>query len=239
MGVGRVGKACRVEHAEGRTGRERVMKVELRPGRRDDAEVCGRICHDAFGAIAAAHGFPSDFPTPQVGLDVASAMLAHPQIYAVVAELDGQVVGSNFLDERSAIAGVGPVSVDPAAQNRGVGRALMLDVLRRAADRQASGVRLLQAAYHSRSLSLYATLGFTVRDVLACMQGTPLTGRIRARPGRSGSGSSTSARSPGRSAKPSAPTRSWPTSGSRARSAGSRSAAPATPTSRSRTPAAR
>ena len=62
---------------------------------------------------------------------------------------------------------------------------MKVDVLRRAADRQASGVRLLQAAYHSRSLSLYATLGFTVRDVLACMQGTPPTGRIpghRARP---------------------------------------------------------
>ena len=112
------------------------MKVELGPGRRDDAEVCGRICYDAFGAIAAAHGFPSDFPSLQVGVDVASAMLAHPQIYAVVAELDGQVVGSNFLDERSVITGVGPVSVDPAAQNRGVGRALMLDVLRRA-DRPA------------------------------------------------------------------------------------------------------
>lgn len=154
------------------------MNVELRPGRRDDAEVCGRICYDAFGAIAAAHGFPSDFPSLQVGVDVASAMLAHPQIYAVVAELDGQVVGSNFLDERSVIAGVGPVSVDPAAQNRGLGRALMLDVLRRGADRQAPGVRLLQAAYHSRSLSLYAALGFTVRDVLACMQGTPPTGRI-------------------------------------------------------------
>jgi len=54
----------------------------------------------------------------------------------------------------------------------------MLDVLRRAADRRAAGVRLLQSAYHSRSLSLYATLGFTVRDVLACMQGTPPTGRI-------------------------------------------------------------
>jgi len=154
------------------------MDIELRPGRRDDAEVCGRICYDAFGAIAAAHGFPSDFPSLQVGLGVASAMLAHPRIYSVVAEIDGQVVGSNFLDERSAVVGVGPVSVDPDVQNRGVGRALMLDVLRRAADRQAPGVRLLQAAYHSRSLSLYATLGFTVRDVLACMQGTPPTGRI-------------------------------------------------------------
>lgn len=154
------------------------MDVKLRPGRREDAEVCGRICHDAFGAIAAEHRFPSDFPSPEVGVGVVSAMLEHPQMYSVVAEVDGQVVGSNFLDERSAIAGVGPVSVDPAAQNRGIGRALMLDVLRRATERGAPGVRLLQAAYHNRSLSLYAELGFTVRDVLACMQGTPPTGQV-------------------------------------------------------------
>jgi GNAT superfamily N-acetyltransferase len=157
------------------------VEVELRPGRRGDAEVCGRICYDAFGAIAAEHNFPSDFPTPRVGLDVASAMLGHPQIYSVVAEIDGEVVGSNFLDERSAIVGVGPVSVAPAVQNRGVGRALMLDVLRRTAGRRAPGVRLLQAAYHSRSLSLYTSLGFAVRDVVACMQGTPPTGLV---PGR-------------------------------------------------------
>ena len=96
------------------------MEVELRPGRSGDAEVCGRICYDAFGAIAAEHNFPTDFPTPRVGLDVASAMLEHPQIYSVVAEIDGEVVGSNFLDERPPVVGVGPVSVDPAAQNRGV-----------------------------------------------------------------------------------------------------------------------
>jgi hypothetical protein len=40
------------------------------------------------------------------------------------------------------------------------------------------GIRLLQAAYHGRSLSLYAKLGFQVRDLLACMQGTPPEGEI-------------------------------------------------------------
>jgi predicted N-acetyltransferase YhbS len=154
------------------------VDVQLRPGHPEDANTCGRICYDAFGAIAAQHRFPSDFPSPEVGIGVVSTMLAHPQMYSVVAEVDGRVVGSNFLDERSTIAGVGPVSVDPAVQDRGVGRALMHDVLRRASDRHAPGVRLLQAAYHSRSLSLYTTLGFTVRDVLACMQGTPPNGRI-------------------------------------------------------------
>jgi predicted N-acetyltransferase YhbS len=154
------------------------MGITLRPGRPDDAAPCGRICYEAFGAIAGAHAFPSDWPSPGFGVEVASTMLQTPGLYSVVAEIDGRVVGCNFLDERSAIVGVGPVAVDPAVQNSGVGRALMLDVLERAADRGAAGVRLLQDAYHTRSLSLYTKLGFTVRDTLACMQGPAIGGTV-------------------------------------------------------------
>jgi len=46
----------------------------------------------------------------------------------VVAEVDGRVVGSNFLYEGDPIAGVGPISVDPEYQ-RGVGRRLMEAVI--------------------------------------------------------------------------------------------------------------
>ena len=65
------------------------MDLKLRPGRPEDAEPCGRICYEAFAAIA-----------------------------------------------------------------------------------------LVQSPYHNRSLSLYAKLGFQVRDQLACMQGTPPQGGI-------------------------------------------------------------
>jgi hypothetical protein len=94
--------------------------------------------------------------------------------YSVVAEIDGAVVGSNFLDERSPIAGLGPITVDPKVQNRQVGRLLMLDALARAERQGHPGVRLVQAAYHTRSLSLYAKLGFQVREPLACLQGSPI-----------------------------------------------------------------
>jgi hypothetical protein len=47
----------------------------------------------------------------------------------------------------------------------------MQAVLARAAEKKFAGARLVQAAYHSRSLSLYAKLGFVVREPLACMQG--------------------------------------------------------------------
>jgi len=40
-----------------------------------------------------------------------SMLFSHPDVYAVVAEVAGQIVGSNFLWEESAIAGVGPTTV--------------------------------------------------------------------------------------------------------------------------------
>jgi hypothetical protein len=54
----------------------------------------------------------------------------------------------------------------------------MQDVLRRATERAAPSIRLVQSAYHNRSLSLYAKLGFQARTLLACMQGTPPRGEI-------------------------------------------------------------
>jgi hypothetical protein len=92
----------------------------------------------------------------------------------VVAEQDGTIVGSNFLDERSRVCGIGPITVAPSRQNSGIGRTLMEDVLARANERRAPGVRLVQTAYHRRSLALYATLGFDVRETLSGMQGVPI-----------------------------------------------------------------
>jgi GNAT superfamily N-acetyltransferase len=136
-----------------------------------DAEPCGRICFDAFGKLAAQHNFPPDFPSVEFPIQVLSMMFSHPSFFCVVAEREGQMVGSNCLDERTRIAGVGPITIDSAAQNRAVGRQLMQAVMQRATERKFAGIRLVQAAYHNRSLSLYAKLGFIVREPLACMQG--------------------------------------------------------------------
>ena len=150
------------------------MNLTLLPGSVDDAEICGTICYDAFKTIAEAHHFPPDFPSPEVAIAVLSWMLSHPGFYSVVAEVDGRVVGSNFLDERSTIAGVGPITIDPTAQNKSIGRRLMEDVHERAAQKDFPGVRLLQSAYHTRSFSLYTKLGYDVREPLACLNGPAL-----------------------------------------------------------------
>lgn len=149
------------------------MTLRLRRGEPVDAEAAGDICYRAFHAIAAAHCFPPDFPNGGIATSLLAKFLGHERFFSVVAEIDGRIVGSNFLDERNPISGIGPITVDPARQNEGAGCALMEAVMLRSQEREFPGMRLVQAGYHTRSLALYLKLGFQVREPLACLQGMP------------------------------------------------------------------
>lgn len=152
------------------------MSIELREAEQGDAERAGTICYEAFRAINEAHGFPPDIPSPEVGVAVLTGMIRRKGVHVVVAEQDGRVVGSNGLDERSEIAGVGPITVDPTLQNAGIGRRLMQHVMQRGA--RFAGIRLVQAAFHCRSLSLYTKLGFDPVEPLSCVQGPALARQL-------------------------------------------------------------
>jgi predicted N-acetyltransferase YhbS len=128
----------------------------LRSPHPDDLEPCGRILSDAFTDLHRRHGFPPDFPTHEIGVQFISGPMRNPSFYGVVAELNGKIVGSNFLDERDQIRAVGPISVDPSAQGHGVGRKLMEAVIERGSG--APGIRLVQEAFNTGSLPLYAAL---------------------------------------------------------------------------------
>jgi predicted N-acetyltransferase YhbS len=153
------------------TAAANTVAVTIRRAKPEDAAACGQICYEAFHKINTHHNFPPDVADPASGVRVLTQLFSHPGFYCVVAELDGSIVGSNCLDERDAIAGIGPITIDPKTQNRGVGRKLMDAVMDRARERNFAGVRLVQAAFHNRSLSLYTTLGFDVREPLSVMNG--------------------------------------------------------------------
>ncbi|MDV2997510.1 MAG: hypothetical protein N4J56_007215 [Chroococcidiopsis sp. SAG 2025] len=148
--------------------------LTLRAGSSTDAQACGEICYEAFQQISQQHGFPSDFPLPETTQRMMAMLFSHPGVYSVVAESEGQIVGSNFLWEESVIAGVGPITVKPHIQNANVGKRLMEAVLERAQQKGCAGVRLVQAAFHNRALSLYTKLEFDVQEPLANLQGSPL-----------------------------------------------------------------
>ena len=116
------------------------MNVTIRQAVSADTETCGRIIYDAFENIADRHGFPPHFPALETAIQRANFSITHLSIFGVVAESDGQIIGSNFLDE--------PVTVDWRVQIRGIGRRLMETAPERA--RGAVGVRLVRDSFRIR-----------------------------------------------------------------------------------------
>jgi hypothetical protein len=86
-------------------------ELVIRTAVAEDSPVCGQICYAAFSAISAAHGFPCDFPGTEATTGLLSMVFSSTGFYCVVAESEGRILGSNALDERSAIRGVGPILV--------------------------------------------------------------------------------------------------------------------------------
>lgn len=160
------------------TDSAQVAGIELRAPTESDAAECGRIVYEAFNGVSDLRSFPPEFESVESAAALMVARIAHPAVFGVVAERDGRIVGSNFLDERDPIRGVGPITVDPRAQTAGVGRRLMVAVIERGRD--ADGVRLMQDAHNPASLSLYASLGFVARELTVWMSGRA-TGEASAR----------------------------------------------------------
>lgn len=127
----------------------------------------GRICYEAFKDIADRHGFTPDFPSVQVARTMMGMLVERKDVYGVAAVVNGELAGSDFLSLSDPIAGVGPITVDCAFQGRDLGRALMQNVIDYAGSHNIARVRLLQDAFNTASLSLYASLGFEVKHSVA------------------------------------------------------------------------
>lgn len=146
-----------------------MTKMNIRPVTTADTENVGRIMYDAFCGIADRHNFPHDFPSAEAAMQFAGMLTTHPEISGFVAEDDGQFLGSNFLWKQNSIAGVGPITVDPNAQAKRVGRSLMQAVIEDG--KGADGIRLVQDAFNTTSMSLYASLGFDIVEPLVIIGG--------------------------------------------------------------------
>lgn len=130
----------------------------------------GRICYEAFKDLNDRHHFPSDLRSAALARQLLGMMVSRSDFYSVVALLDGQVVGSNFLSLSDPVAGVGPVTVEPCHQGKDIGLALMQDVVDHGRRRGIERIRLLQETMNVGSLSLYASMGFDSREEVAYVQ---------------------------------------------------------------------
>ncbi len=151
-----------------------VDQVELfTPGLQHAPEL-GRICFEAFRTIHDRHAFPRDFPDVETAAKVIGLLTSLPGVFGVAARIGGRLVGSNFMLLTDSVGGIGPITIDPNFQGRGVGRRLMQAVVDHARKRGIERVRLLQDSFNTASLSLYASLGFDVREPVGVLRAPPL-----------------------------------------------------------------
>ena len=155
--------------------------IDIRKVQAADIRRCGEIMYLAFKNIAEQHNFPPDFPNADVTSNVLGMLNDSPVFDGFVAEDNGSVSGSIFVSRRSIVGGISVVTVDPASQNNSIGRQLMQVGMAHLADQGHARQQLIQAGYHSRSLCLYAKLGFIATDLLSTMTGAPIAEKI---PGR-------------------------------------------------------
>ncbi|NVC95292.1 GNAT family N-acetyltransferase [Vibrio natriegens] len=154
------------------------MTLTLRPGAIEDAKECGRVYYEAFKFLAEQHGFPSEVQSVEIATILMTLRLNHSGFYSVVAEQNGKIVGSIFLDERSIIGGVGPISVEPRVMNGSIGQELMKALMIRATQRHFPGLRGMVVAWHYHAFALYIKHGGTCRETFSVMQGKPLACKI-------------------------------------------------------------
>ena len=157
------------------------MAVMIRTLVPDDLPVCGKVMYEAFKNIAEQHNFPPDFPNADAAAGLLGMMLRAPGFDAAVAEESGKTLGSIFVSRRSNVGGISVITVDPEAQNRTIGRQLMLHGMELLAQRGHTRQQLVQAGYHNRSLCLYSKLGFIASDMLSNMTGNPIKTRVEGR----------------------------------------------------------
>ena len=86
----------------------------------EDAESCGRIAFEAHHVVATAHNFPSEHPSVEFSIGLMKAKIADRNAYGAVAERDGRIVGSIFLNTfpPAPLAAIGPLTVDPKGRRK-------------------------------------------------------------------------------------------------------------------------
>jgi uncharacterized protein YjbI with pentapeptide repeats len=147
--------------------------VSIQHAQPEHAAALGAICYEAFRDIALEHGFEPDFPSASVAEQFLRTLMHRPDVAGAVAIAAGEPVGSGFLSMSSRVGGIGPVTVGSSAQGMGAGRAIMDGLLAIAREHGVESVRLTQDAFNVSSMSLYASLGFSVKAALALVQIAP------------------------------------------------------------------
>jgi GNAT superfamily N-acetyltransferase len=148
------------------TEQQRSATVAVRPLTPDDVDVADRVMRIAFGTFLGAPDPIAVFGDAQY---VRPRYHAAPS-WAVAAELDGELVGSNFATRWGSFAFFGPLTVRPDLWDRGIAGRLMepiMDLFDQWGVRQAGLFTFPQSPKH---IGLYQKFGFWPQHLTSLME---------------------------------------------------------------------
>ena len=77
---------------------ESYSHITIRSIQNTDSEACGRIGYEAHRSVAAEHGYPSEQPSAEFATGLINMKINDPNAWGAVAESEGRVIGSIFLN---------------------------------------------------------------------------------------------------------------------------------------------
>jgi N-acetylglutamate synthase-like GNAT family acetyltransferase len=142
--------------------------IEIRPMRQSDIPQADRIMRLAFGTF---FGLPDPLSYMGDADYVKTRYMANPSA-ALVAEVDGKLVGSNFALNWGSVGIFGPLTIHPDLWNKGVAKRLLektMDIFDKWKIKHAGLFTWAQSVKH---IHLYQSFGFWPRFLTSIMSKT-------------------------------------------------------------------
>jgi GNAT superfamily N-acetyltransferase len=141
------------------------MSAMIRPLTQGDLPAARSICGIAFGTFLGAPD-PENFWADR---DYVYGRCGAEHVASFAAELDGELVGSNFATRWGTVGFFGPITMRPARQGRGIGKALVEAVSGQFEAWGVSHAGLCTFPQSPLHIALYGKFGFRARFLTAIM----------------------------------------------------------------------
>lgn len=138
--------------------------MDIRTLKPVDIEATAALLYGAFERLASAHGFPAPWASEARARGLLERYRESATGRVLVAEEGGVVVGVGAVRLRGEVATLGPIAT--YIQGRGIGGALLDELLSRADEAGAAAQRLYVDAWNPAAYALYAGRGFGVVDTV-------------------------------------------------------------------------
>ena len=164
------------------------MSAVIRPLTEGDLAAARRICCTAFGTFLGAPE-PENFWADR---DYVYGRFGAQHVATFAAELDGELVGSNFVTQWGSAGFFGPLTVRPDQQGQGIAKQLVEAVSTRLNEWSVRHAGLFTFPHSALHLGLYQKFGFHARFLTAIMMAparptpllpSPASGRERGKGG--------------------------------------------------------